>query len=206
MKYKVGDRVRVREWDDMAREFGLSFTEKYINTPICRFNNDMRILCGKTVTIKRVHHDFNTYAIEEDNNIWSWTNEMFESLENTKNHWKEVAGWYELELNEEFDIEGSDFNPYRFTEKGLVGCDGDIETAYCQDIINGDLVVGKTYWKPKRGDAYYYISTMGTVISNINDFTALDLAFIKNGWCFKTRREAERNKERVLGEMKELEE
>ena len=39
--YNVGDRVTIRQWDDMAAEFGLNVFGKY---------------CGKTLTIVRKNH------------------------------------------------------------------------------------------------------------------------------------------------------
>ena len=35
MKYKVGDKVRVRRWDDMVKEFGECIES--IDIPICSF-------------------------------------------------------------------------------------------------------------------------------------------------------------------------
>ncbi len=51
--FKVGDRVRVREWDDMAEEF--DHTAARIN---CKFGfiDDMRQYCGKIATIKKIIH------------------------------------------------------------------------------------------------------------------------------------------------------
>ena len=75
MKYKVGDKVRVRQWDDMAKEFGESAGS--IDTPACSFEENMRLYCGTIVTIKEVKND-ELYYIEEDNEDWYWTDEMFE--------------------------------------------------------------------------------------------------------------------------------
>lgn len=74
MKYKVGDKVRVRDWDDMKREFG---TDEYgIATPDCCFTYDMKKYCNSIVTIDAIND--NIYNIKEDNNVWQWCDEMFE--------------------------------------------------------------------------------------------------------------------------------
>lgn len=78
MKYKVGDKVRVRQWDDMVEEFGESAGS--IDTPACSFEEDMRLYCGTIVTIKEVKDDESYYIIEEDNEDWFWTDEMFENM------------------------------------------------------------------------------------------------------------------------------
>ena len=74
MKYKVGDKVKVRQWDDMVDEFGLDDEDidmKYY------FLQEMKDFCGRIVTIKNVVGDI--YEIIEDvNNNYCWTDDMFE--------------------------------------------------------------------------------------------------------------------------------
>lgn len=70
MRYKVGDKVRVRE--------DLSIGEMY---DWCYFNHSMAVFLGKTVTIRKVRENLNRYEIKEDDRVWSWTEEMFEPLE-----------------------------------------------------------------------------------------------------------------------------
>lgn len=81
MKYKVGDKVRVRQWDDMVEEFGV--WAGAINTPESSFDEGMRLYCGTIVTIKEVKNN-NSYYIEEDDEDWFWTDEMFEPYEDKK--------------------------------------------------------------------------------------------------------------------------
>ena len=70
MKYKVGDKVRVRE--DLSRE-------KYYDG--CYVNPVMGEFAGRIVTISRALELTNRYEIKEDNMRWCWTDEMFETLE-----------------------------------------------------------------------------------------------------------------------------
>lgn len=70
MKYKVGDKVRVREY--------LSMDKMYDG---CYFTPSMTVFLGKTVTIRRVRENINRYEIEEDYGGWNWTDSMFEPLE-----------------------------------------------------------------------------------------------------------------------------
>lgn len=70
MKYKVGDKVRVRE--------NLSIEERYDG---CWVVPSMTVFLGKTVTIRKVRENTNRYEIEEDHGTWSWTEEMFEPVE-----------------------------------------------------------------------------------------------------------------------------
>lgn len=74
MKYKIGDKVKVRQWDDMAAEFGLDDEDidmKYY------FLQEMKDFCGRVVTIQSVAGDI--YGIIEDvGNNYCWTDDMFE--------------------------------------------------------------------------------------------------------------------------------
>ena len=74
MKYKVGDKVRVRQWDDMVKEFG----ELFSDIDRCLFKNEMKKYCGTVVTIEKVVNEYERYLIEEDYKNWYWTDDMFE--------------------------------------------------------------------------------------------------------------------------------
>lgn len=50
-KFKKGDRVRVRAWEDMAAEFGVDELGD-IDTGYLYFASDMKVLCGSTATIR----------------------------------------------------------------------------------------------------------------------------------------------------------
>lgn len=48
---KIGDVLRIRQWDDMKEEFGER--NGHIRTPDLMFVNNMRRLCGKTFTVSK---------------------------------------------------------------------------------------------------------------------------------------------------------
>lgn len=59
--FKVGDRVVVRDWDDMVAEYGVS---KWGDIPKdSQFTNSMKHLCGRTATVKRVENRINQRII-----------------------------------------------------------------------------------------------------------------------------------------------
>ena len=68
MKYKVGDRVRVRE--DL--KVGCYYGDE-------SFRPDMKKYLGKTVTISRVSSREGSYWLKEDDGNWCWTDKMFEA-------------------------------------------------------------------------------------------------------------------------------
>jgi hypothetical protein len=67
MKYKVGDKVRVR--NDLV-------DQKFYGE--INYVSDMDEWKGKVVTISFVDDDY--YEIEEDKQIWYWSAEMFEDV------------------------------------------------------------------------------------------------------------------------------
>ena len=80
-EFKVGDKVRIRQWDDMAEEFGLN---KYGNIELKDdvFCPDMKCLCGKIATI-RAFGTSNFVNLEFENEVdksdyWRYTTEMLE--------------------------------------------------------------------------------------------------------------------------------
>ena len=73
MKYKKGDQVTVRSWDDMVDEFGVDAAGDIK----CRlaFVTYMKKYCGKTFTIKKVKS--NHYRLIGCKK-WEFTDEMVE--------------------------------------------------------------------------------------------------------------------------------
>lgn len=74
MKYKVGDKVRVksREWYERERKDGFGS----VNCGVYRFTKNRSLLCGQVVEIKNVFDDY--YEIKENDDYWS--DEMFDGL------------------------------------------------------------------------------------------------------------------------------
>lgn len=70
MKYKIGDKVKVREdikaWDEY---YGC----EHATPPMEKF-------AGKLVTISERYDTFKVYNINDDGGVWAWTDEMFEEV------------------------------------------------------------------------------------------------------------------------------
>lgn len=86
MKFKVGDKVRIRQWDDMEKEFG---TDASGSIKCCgTFTKGMRELCGKKATISDIYGAFsknvslkyfeNCEGIETN---WCYSTDMLEPVE-----------------------------------------------------------------------------------------------------------------------------
>ena len=76
MKYKVGDKVKIKniDWYNNNKIHGR------VNCGYWDFVNGMDKFCGKTMTIKEVNKDSHCYTISEDDELWSWTDEMIEGF------------------------------------------------------------------------------------------------------------------------------
>lgn len=62
-KFNIGDVCRIREWDDMAEEFGVDEEDDDVIECEYKFIADMRYLCGERFTIKR--RDYTRFYSEE---------------------------------------------------------------------------------------------------------------------------------------------
>ena len=78
MKYKVGDKVKVREDLEMGKTYGE-----------LTFSTQMREYKGQIVTIETADDD--GYQIEEDELNWYWTDEMLEDVKEENTISEEMA-------------------------------------------------------------------------------------------------------------------
>ena len=62
MKYKVGDKVRIKTWEEMEKEFGVDRAGDIKITP--SFLADMNEYTGEILTIEKVEEDY--YLMKED--------------------------------------------------------------------------------------------------------------------------------------------
>lgn len=82
-KFKVGELVRIRQWDDMEKEFGTTASGT-VNCK-CGFTVTMKPLCGKYAEIKDLRVDdivfLHFFNCEEDDKCWSYSTDMIEKVE-----------------------------------------------------------------------------------------------------------------------------
>lgn len=150
MKYKVGDKVRVRKDLEEWKQYGyLTFTES------------MGKLRGNNVTIAKVLSD--SYLIVEDTGNFHWTEEMLESNKIIKKS----------------DLQNGDIVTYRSGEKRIVNAkrnglarirnfddiwlslDNYEEDLFDYDDKEGDLDVVKVY-RPETEETFYTERTKKT--------------------------------------------
>lgn len=71
-RYKVGDKVRVREWDDMLKQCGGN--DRTISCA-CIFVDYMKPLCGKVFTVTEVKNDY-SYRLGGEAWRWAFSDDM----------------------------------------------------------------------------------------------------------------------------------
>lgn len=81
-EFKVGDRVRIRSWSDMEKEFGLNDSGSIACR--CSFTESMRSQCGKVLTIEQIHSKGSdgSYRVEfeEEDFRNSYSTDMIEPI------------------------------------------------------------------------------------------------------------------------------
>lgn len=131
--------------------------------------------------------------------------EKITPIEYLKSHLGVVDG-------EEFDVyrDGikKNIRPYYF-EQGKLTIKGNVNEIFTnlivlKSLLNGEYTIKKRPFVPKEDEKIFYISKKGYICETMNLQWIHDIAIIKLGWTFRTREEAEANKERVMREMKEV--
>lgn len=122
MKYKVGDRVKIKslDWYNENKD-----KDGVVHCGDTGFDNYMSVFCGSVVTIGWVY-PYNRYDIREDMHYRTWTDEMIEGLaEEENNHLTETVvdavresnDRYRIVLDPRFDIEVDEGEYYAVRRK-----------------------------------------------------------------------------------------
>lgn len=100
--FKVGDRVRIRDWDDMERQYGLNMNGS-IRGPINVFSEGMKEYCGKCVVISDIVdnrvllRDFNGKELSITYRFYNWMLEPAE--ENTLKQTSVIIDKYGINIS-----------------------------------------------------------------------------------------------------------
>lgn len=84
MKFKIGDKVQVLSWSTLRKRYKRNAIDSLNLRPDAQdsFNDDMKKLCGKVVTIEdntqRNFHGFTYYSIIGNN--YSWYDCLFKKV------------------------------------------------------------------------------------------------------------------------------
>ena len=91
MKYKVGDKVRIKSLDWYNENKNSDDNNSIVFADGWHFSESMSIFCGKELIIERISHAVNPPHYMMRDNIFAWTDEMIEGLveeEGKETSWK----------------------------------------------------------------------------------------------------------------------
>ena len=166
MKFKVGDKVKVRSWGSMEAEFGLNYDE--IDNPDYTFVKSMKKYCGKYVTISTCHRDY--YDIKEDDEQYCWTDTMFEAVVGHKFKLGDEVRIIGNQAEHEFDIDAivtiTDINNNDDTCTYLCVDNGNIEWWASEEDIE---LVGKQSDKEPVVYQYLIVNTLSGIMFTTED-------------------------------------
>ena len=120
----------------------------------------------------------------------------------------EVAKILGVELDEEFEIvfpQPSNCKATaKLTQSGVNVVETNVFDVYnfkaylLKDLLIGSYVIKRKPWKPKNNDCYYYVNKGGHVEGDEWLSFWEDIVLYKLGNCYRTREEAEVNKDKWL--------
>lgn len=119
---------------------------------------------------------------------------------------KQYLGVTDGELFDVYDEYGDCIKdcPYHFSGNQIVNERNLVDYDLVYDLMTYNYTIRKPSFVPKYDEKYFYISYVGVICETANWKRPADIAMIKCGWAFRTIKEAEANKERVMKEMKEV--
>ena len=133
MKYKVGDKVKIRE--DLNGD--ISYKSENNSRSGYLAVHEMLLNKGKNVTItETVKYNIDHYKIKEDNGKWKWTDEMFEGLVS------EVENKKNIKEKNMKDFKIKDYKVYENRAVIVEFEDGTKEKAVCCELDTFDLERG----------------------------------------------------------------
>lgn len=128
-----------------------------------------------------------------------------------KNYMPEVARMLGVEIGEEFDIlykdgTATEIGPFKFTNETILDCDGDeLQCWRLCCLLTGEYTLQKRPWRPKVGDAFFYVLTNGEIqkyVFEIDNIHTLMLFSFDN--CFPTKAAAEAAAPEMMEKFEEI--
>lgn len=113
MKYEVGDKVLIRQWDDMVAEFGVDKDGDIKTHPISILAGTMKEFCGTAATII---DQGECYEISEDAGVHWWPEEAIERKADEQMGKKFKVG-DEVKVRGIIDFSDSHYDQYRVSFK-----------------------------------------------------------------------------------------
>ena len=118
------------------------------------------------------------------------------------NHMAEVARMLGVELGEEFKVACNgcvDDDNYCFAKNGIYNISKNSyeRPGMLVNLLTGITTIKRKPWKPKYGEEYWHVTTFdGRIGLNVWCDVWKDINYYKLGNCYRTREEAEANRDK----------
>ena len=132
MNYKIGDWVRVRQWDDLCQEYR---KDDHDTLDEFGFNTEMQKLCGRWGKITDICGDACRISFKGVDNVWVWNDAMLESNEPYQVGDQVIVSSMDA-LDRDFDMNNRDksTNPTFFTKSRFESLFQDPVLATIKDV------------------------------------------------------------------------
>ena len=156
MKFKVGDKVKIKSWEEMEKEFGLNCNGN-INCNSC-FTDGMKKFCGAVATIRKIDSDGEVELTSTSSNLdfseWRFSTDMIKKVIDFKTGDR-------VRINKQATIED-------FTKNYWNGCQN-----ATLNFIRGNADKEKSFIVTKVTEEYLELEDYDEVI-NINIFELVE--------------------------------
>lgn len=198
MKYKIGDRVKVRS--DLVE--GEYYDGWYFMTRMGKYK-------GTKVEITKVYDEHYKLKLLNGRELeGGYTDEMLEPIKGDDNMsvWQKVLDIVnevhgtDIKMGEEFEIELGCWNPYKFTNDGIKDSEEGTPEILIPYLLSGKRRITQLPWKPKSGETYYCPILLYTSLVKNSVWTngQADCLRLKRNLICKTEQEAIAKAEHML--------
>ena len=113
----------------------------------------------------------------------------------------EVAALLGVRIGENFEIDTKE-GQFVFDNKGLYSMHAKVYSAYIlYQLLTGELNIKHQLanpWRPKNNDNYYTIDADGCIEHEVWSNDVIDINCYKLGNCYRTRQDAEQNRDKWI--------
>ena len=127
-----------------------------------------------------------------------------------KNYMPEVAKILGVEIGEEFEIIINEMKmlthgPYKITDNAIVDYVGCKTKSLLYGLLTGEYTLQKRPWRPKVGDAFFYVLTNGEIQKYVFEIDNIHtLMLFSFGNCFPTEEAAEAAVPEMMAKFEEI--
>jgi len=141
--FKVGDRVRIRQREDMAKEFGITGYGSFQLPNNITFSEKMEPLCGRAATVESINTVRNRVILKDwsdsSNTSWSYSTDMLEPAAKEVKRQAKVGEW--VKLTKDVKWQQTQYSAGQIIKVDHINT-VDSTLCYSNYLKNGEIMVG----------------------------------------------------------------